>query len=42
MEASRADVNRNFGHVTIVASDEPGAVLTAFAGGQELSADAEG
>src|SRR5918992_289931 len=37
VEITRADVNRNFGHVTIVAtSDEPGAVLTAFTAGQEL------
>jgi hypothetical protein len=37
VEITKADVNKNFGHVTIVAtSDEPGAVLTAFAGGVEL------
>jgi hypothetical protein len=37
VEITKADVNKNFGHVTIVAtSDEPGAVLTAFTAGQEL------
>lgn len=37
VEITNADVNKNFGHVTIVAtSDEPGAVLTAFTAGQEL------
>jgi hypothetical protein len=37
VEITRADVNRNFGHVSITAtSDEPGAILTAFAGGIEL------
>jgi hypothetical protein len=37
VEVTRADVNKNFSKVTIVAtSDEPGAVLTAFAGGVEL------
>jgi hypothetical protein len=37
VEVTRADVNRNFSKVTITAtSDEPGAVLTAFAGGVEL------
>ena len=37
VEITRADVNRNFTKVTIVAtSDEPDAVLTAFAGGVEL------
>jgi hypothetical protein len=33
VEITKADVNKNFGHVTIVAtSDEPGAVLTAYFG----------
>lgn len=37
VEVTRADVNKNFSKVTIVATtDEPGAVLTAFAGGVEL------
>ena len=37
VEITKADVDKNFNHVTIVAtSDEPGAVLTAFAGGEEL------
>ena len=37
VEVTRADVNRNFTKLTVVAtSDEPGAVLTAFAGGIEL------
>jgi hypothetical protein len=37
VEITRADVNRNFTKLTVVAtSDEPGAVLTAFAGGVEL------
>lgn len=37
VEITKADVNKNFGHVTVVAtSDEPGAVLTAFFGEQEL------
>jgi hypothetical protein len=37
VEIIKADVNKNFGHVTIVAtSDEPNAVLTAFFGEQEL------
>ena len=37
VEVTRADVNRNFTKLTVVAtSDEPGAVLTAFAGGVEL------
>ena len=37
IEITKADVNKNFSKVTIVAtSDEPGAVLTAFAGGVEL------
>ena len=37
VEITRADVNRNFTRLTVVAtSDEPGAVLTAFAGGVEL------
>jgi hypothetical protein len=37
VEILKADVNRSFGRVSIVAtSDEPGAVLTAFAGGVEL------
>jgi hypothetical protein len=37
VEITRADVNRNFTKLTVVAtSDEPGAVLTAFAGGAEL------
>jgi hypothetical protein len=37
VEITRADVNRSFTKLTVVAtSDEPGAVLTAFAGGVEL------
>jgi hypothetical protein len=37
VEVTRADVNRNFTKLTLTAtSDEPGAVLTAFAGGVEL------
>jgi hypothetical protein len=37
VEVTRADVNRNFTKLTVSAtSDEPGAVLTAFAGGVEL------
>jgi hypothetical protein len=37
VEVTRADVNRNFTKLTVVAtSDEPGALLTAFAGGVEL------
>ena len=37
VEVTRADVNRSFSKVTINAtSDEPGAVLTAFAGDLEL------
>jgi hypothetical protein len=37
VEITRADVNKSFGHVTIVAtSDEPNAMLTAFTAGQEL------
>ena len=37
VEVTKADVNKNFSRVTIQAtSDEPGAVLTAFAGGIEL------
>lgn len=37
VEVTKADVNKNFTRVTIQAtSDEPGAVLTAFAGGVEL------
>jgi hypothetical protein len=37
VEVTRADVNKNFDKVTIVAtSDEPGAVLTAFTAGIEL------
>jgi hypothetical protein len=37
VEVTRADVNRNFTKLTVVAtSDEPGAILTAFAGGVEL------
>lgn len=37
IEITKADVNRNFSKVSITAtSDEPGAVLTAFAGGVEL------
>jgi hypothetical protein len=37
VEITRADVNRTFTKLTVVAtSDEPGAVLTAFAGGVEL------
>jgi hypothetical protein len=37
VEVTRADVNRNFTKLTVVAtSDEPGAVLTAFAAGMEL------
>ena len=37
VEVTRADVNRNFTKLTVVATtDEPGAVLTAFAGGVEL------
>jgi hypothetical protein len=37
VEVTRADVNRNFTKLTVTAtSDEPGAVLTAFAGGVEL------
>jgi hypothetical protein len=37
VEIARADVNRSFTKLTVVAtSDEPGAVLTAFAGGTEL------
>ena len=37
IEITKADVDRNFKKLTIVAtSDEPGAVLTAFAGGVEL------
>jgi hypothetical protein len=37
IEITKATVDRNFTKVTIVAtSDEPGAVLTAFAGGIEL------
>jgi len=37
VEITRADVNRNFTKLTVVAtSDEPGAVLTAFANGVEL------
>ena len=37
VEVTKADVNRNFTKLTVSAtSDEPGAVLTAFAGGVEL------
>ena len=37
VEVTRADVNRNVTKLSVVAtSDEPGAVLTAFAGGVEL------
>lgn len=37
VEVTRADVNRNFTKLTVVAtSDEPGAVLTAFTAGAEL------
>jgi hypothetical protein len=37
VEVTRAEVNRNFTKLTVSAtSDEPGAVLTAFAGGVEL------
>jgi hypothetical protein len=37
VEITRAEVNRNFSRVTIIATtDEPGAVLTAFSGGVEL------
>jgi hypothetical protein len=37
IEITKATVDRNFTKVTIIAtSDEPGAVLTAFAGGIEL------
>jgi hypothetical protein len=37
VEITRADVNRNFTKLTVIAtSDEPEAVLTAFAGGVEL------
>ena len=37
VEVTKADVNRNFTKLTVIAtSDEPGAVLTAFAGGVEL------
>lgn len=37
VEITRADVDRNFTKLTVVAtSDEPGAVLTAFAAGVEL------
>jgi hypothetical protein len=37
IEITKADVNKNFSKVSITAtSDEPGAVLTAFSGGNEL------
>ena len=37
VEVTRADVNRNFTKLTVIAtSDEPGAVLTAFTAGVEL------
>jgi hypothetical protein len=37
VEITKADVNRSFTKLTVTAtSDEPGAVLTAFAGGVEL------
>lgn len=37
VEITKADVNRSFTKLTVTAtSDEPGAVLTAFAGGTEL------